>query len=359
MKRSVTLLTTCLLSSFAVHSQTSITTEIAPWYNDQQAAVVLAFDDYSPGQKVIAIPQLMKRNMQATVFVVSDTAEWLGWDTVAEGSAAGIEMANHTVSHHDFVYDYTDWTGTTHPPVGPDRYDAEVAYASERIKAHTGKTPRTFAFPFGSYNRDIQNYLRDNGFVAARAWDPNKHIVMPYDFNTWQGQYYDEAYYDLRSTNAYMLQDLKEFKSVLDFAISTGGLYILTWHSLVGKDGGADWSEVVPQEVFEQQLDIVNAEKDDAWVTTFESAVKYHKQRAKASVTVLEHSPQQIVLSVTDTLDDTIYDHELTVSVKLPGNFGVAALTHKGEALPYRWDDQSIIFNVVPDSGEVIIKNWE
>ena len=340
-----------LLSAPAMAS-TQLDYEIANWKGFQDAAVVLAFDDYSPGQKVIAIPQLMERDMVATIFVTTSTAEWLGWEPIVQGHNAGIEMANHTVLHHDFNDDYTDWQGITHPPVTPDRYDDEVKFASDRMEANTGKRPTTFAYPFGSYNSDIAKYLHDTGFIAARAWDPAKYVVMPYDFATWEG-----AYYYLRSTNAYILQDLEKFEFVLDFALESGGLYILTWHSIVGPDGGADWSDLVPQDVFENQLDIVKS-KDDAWVTTFEKAVKYHKQKAVATVDLVSVDGKVMTLSLTDTLADEVYDEPLTLKVKVPAQFGVKKVEQAGQALAFKWDDQSIIFDATPDRGEIVIHNW-
>ncbi|EGU61758.1 polysaccharide deacetylase [Vibrio nigripulchritudo ATCC 27043] len=348
----LTLMTCMGLVSAPVLATSQLDYEIANWKGFQDAAVVLAFDDYSPGQKDIAIPQLIKRDMAATIFVTTDTAEWLGWDTIIEGHNAGIEMANHTVLHHDFNYDYIDWQGITRPPVGPDRYDDEVKVASDRIEANTGKRPTTFAFPFGSYNRSIQQYLHDTGFIAARGWDPAKYVVNPYDFATSEG-----AYYELSSTNAYILQDLEKFEFVLDFALDSGGLYILTWHSIVGPDGGADWSEVVPQGIFENQLDIVKS-KDDAWVTTLEKAIKYHRQKAVAEVELVSVDAKAMTLNLKDGLADEVYDEPLTLKVKVPTQFGVSKVEQDGKVIRFKWDDQSIIFDAVPDRGDIIVHNW-
>lgn len=349
----LTLMLSMSLLNFPTVASETLDYEIANWKGFKQAAVVLAFDDYSPGQKDIAIPQLIEREMAATVFVTTSTADWLGYDAIIEGAKAGIEMANHTVSHHDFNYEYTDWQGVTYPPVLPDRYSAEVDAASDALEAATGKRPTTFAFPFGSFNNDIQHYLHDTGFIAARAWDPNKYVVMPYDFATWEGNYFD-----IRSTNAWKLQDLEDFDFVLDFAIKTGGLYVLTWHSLMGPDGGADWGELVPQETFEQQLDAVNS-RENAWVTTFEKAIKYHKQKAAASLNVVSVDNKAMTLSLTDTLtDNTLYNEALTVKVKVPVQFGVSKVEQAGVEIGFRWDDQSIIFDAIPDGGDVVIHNW-
>ena len=56
----------------------------------------------------------------------------------------------------------------------------------------------------------------------------------------------------------------------------------------------------------------------DLYVGTFGSLVKYSKERVNATLAEVSSSSSQIVLSLTDTLDDVIYDRPLTVRSELP-----------------------------------------
>ena len=135
---------------------------------DATPAVALTFDDGFENAGTIAAPLLLEHGLPATIFVVADhagrTNAWrgrpqpgiptlplLGWDALARLAEAGLELGAHS---------------RTHPHLTELRGDAlrdEVAGSAERIRAETGCAVRSFAYPYGSVDREVA--------AAAAAFD--------------------------------------------------------------------------------------------------------------------------------------------------------------------------------------------
>jgi peptidoglycan/xylan/chitin deacetylase (PgdA/CDA1 family) len=127
---------------------------------DATAAVALTFDDGFENVGTIAAPLLLEQALPAAVFVVSDhagrTNAWggradpgiptlplLGWDALARLADAGLELGAHS---------------RTHPHLTALRGDAlndEIVGSAERIRAETGRAVRSFAYPYGSVDREV------------------------------------------------------------------------------------------------------------------------------------------------------------------------------------------------------------
>lgn len=130
-------------------------------------AVALTFDDAFVNFADIAAPALAEHRLPATLFVVSDAAgrtnRWaagadrgvpelplLGWSTLARLSEQGVELGAHTRSHADLAR------------IPADRLHDEIVGAAERVRAETGHTPASFAYPYGSVTNAAV------GIVASR-----------------------------------------------------------------------------------------------------------------------------------------------------------------------------------------------
>jgi peptidoglycan/xylan/chitin deacetylase (PgdA/CDA1 family) len=131
-------------------------------------AVALTFDYAFESVGAIAAPLLLEHALPATIFVVSDhaggTNAWRGrpqpgiptlplldWDALARLAEAGMELGAHS---------------RTHPHLTELRGDAlrdEVEGSAERIRQETGCAVRSFAYPYGSVDREVA--------AAAAAFD--------------------------------------------------------------------------------------------------------------------------------------------------------------------------------------------
>src|SRR5882672_10695914 len=96
----------CFFSAFFLHylsfaQSTKLDYSIAPWFENKKAAASLTFDDAVNGQFTVALPLLNQYGFKATFFVtIRIIPEQLGdWHLIKEASAAGHEIANHTLNH--------------------------------------------------------------------------------------------------------------------------------------------------------------------------------------------------------------------------------------------------------------------
>lgn len=125
---------------------------------DDAAAVSLTFDDGFQNFADFAWPLLHEHGLSATVFVVSDHAgrdnAWssakganvpilplMSWDTLGRLAEEGVTLGSHTRTHPNLRFASI-----------PSLTD-EIAGAAARIRTHTGKHPKTFAYPYGALNR--------------------------------------------------------------------------------------------------------------------------------------------------------------------------------------------------------------
>lgn len=126
-------------------------------------SIALTFDDGLTNFGEVAAPMLAERELPATVFVapahVGTHNSWddpnrqtiprmplLSWDEIRALSMEGIEFGGHGNTHIRLA-------GLSVPELGD-----EIVACSDRLADELGKKPRTFAYPYGSY---------DDGSVGA------------------------------------------------------------------------------------------------------------------------------------------------------------------------------------------------
>jgi peptidoglycan/xylan/chitin deacetylase (PgdA/CDA1 family) len=134
--------------------------------------VILTFDDGYADFYTHALPALQRHGIVATLYIptafVGATAGWLQregeatrplltWSQLVEISASGIECGAH--SH-------------THPAL--DLLPISVAHdeiirSKELLEEHLNQPISSFAYPYGYYNRHIQEIVRTSGFISACA----------------------------------------------------------------------------------------------------------------------------------------------------------------------------------------------
>jgi peptidoglycan/xylan/chitin deacetylase (PgdA/CDA1 family) len=134
--------------------------------------IALTFDDGLEDFFTSALPLLVKYAMVGTLYVVTgyvgERAQWLAdsgegerrmlsWSQIAAVSRAGIEIGAHTVTHPalDTI------------PVGHAR--AEICNSKHELEDRIGRQVRSFAYPFGFYDRAVRELVEEAGFESACA----------------------------------------------------------------------------------------------------------------------------------------------------------------------------------------------
>ena len=120
--------------------------------------VLLSFDDAVDDHYRVVLPELRRRKMTATFFVMTVVLGNQGYLTrrqVRRLSRAGMTIGAHTWDHHRVdQYGAEDWRTQIDEPV-------------ETLEKLAGKPVRYFAYPFGIWSRDAFSHLRDAGIHAA------------------------------------------------------------------------------------------------------------------------------------------------------------------------------------------------
>ena len=133
--------------------------------------VALTFDDGYRDNFELGLPVLTKLKVPATVYVVTGdvgktdviwqeagdkvTSDLMTWDELKALESAGWEIGSHAADHvHLARRSLTEQREL-------------ISKSWEDINTHLGHPPRTFAYPYGSFNSDTLTILRELGASSA------------------------------------------------------------------------------------------------------------------------------------------------------------------------------------------------
>jgi len=139
--------------------------------------VSLTFDDGDASHYTLARPILAAHGMRGTFFVFSNgigRSGYMTWSQVAELAADGNEIGGHTLDHTDLT-------------------TVSLAEARRQVCADRnallgrGFAATNFAYPYGSFNGDIESIVQLCGYNSARTvlwhgapcWNPCTESIPP------------------------------------------------------------------------------------------------------------------------------------------------------------------------------------
>ncbi len=145
--------------------------------------IVLTFDDGYYNNYLYAFPLLKKYQMKAVISIIgsqTDRYTQLGenypayshctWDQLVEMTNSGlVEVQNHTYDLHSNANGRKGCAKKKGEDSAAYRelLTNDVMKLQMEIKAHTGVTPNTFTYPFGSYSKETREIIRELGFQAS------------------------------------------------------------------------------------------------------------------------------------------------------------------------------------------------
>ncbi len=111
--------------------------------------------------------------------------------------------------------------------------------------------------------------------------------------------------------------------------------------------------------------------KTHIWGASYTDVIQYLREYQNAHVDVTEMTDTVIKISLTDTLDDYMFDHALTVKVDIPDSWTNVTVTQNGVEIPLILDideyyddfarkactiiDGYLYLDAVPDAGEIVV----
>lgn len=321
-----------VLASLASHLHAAVgDTRVANWKDNRTGVFLLMFDDGWPGQVEVGVPELQKRGLAATFYMVPSKGEYKAyaakWTEAAKSPL--VVYGNHTMTHGG-VRDY-------------EHAKTEIAECTRIIRDELQPNP---AKP----NRLI-SYARPG--VGEGKW-------------TLTGE--DEARI-LRETNTisrppfaghgavYHWKTLAEMTALVDKAIAEKDMNYLILHGV--ERIGAKWQDFWPlsQSVYLPLLDYLKAKQDarELWVTDHISWLQYKTEREAATVKTLKVIANGIQLELKSSADPSLYDLPLTLVTEVPVQWR-ECLISQGSA-PFRATavNGSLTFDASPNGPPISI----
>ena len=239
--------------------------KVLPW-NGHRAAVSLTFDDARPVHLDVSIPELNRRHLRATFFVI--VSKLTRMDDWRKAQAQGHEIGNHSVSH-EHVTALTRETEET-----------QVEDAKAFLDSNFHSQISTFAYPYSETSNGLTFWVKRYDF-AARGWRGDGDLLyLKPDA--------DPDWYNLPSQPAFTKYDSAVYKSWIDKTESLNAWTTLQIHGIGDPSTGF---EPIPVRTFSNLLDLLKAEEaNDLWVAPFGEVAAYFRgqkivEKARPQVT--------------------------------------------------------------------------
>ncbi len=324
-----------LIAGYAADAQTIAPSyEVGTWQRFRTAAMSFTFDDGSPNQFSIVLPLFNEFGFNFTSFTVTGSSwGWpRNWTTLQNAALLGHEIASHTVSH-------TSLSG-----MSTTQQTTELQDSQNDINAHIlGQKCITMAYPYCAAGT---NSLCAQYYVAARICSNVIEPRTPADF---------------MNISSIICGDQGSVKTSQDFinransAVSSKGWCVFLIH---GIDGDGGWSSL-SSTVLRETLEYLNANQNTIWVATFGNVACYIKERNTVSVTESSVQDSTIIVQVSDTLDNAIFNYPITIRRPLPQGWLGATVAQNSRPVTMQIiaknEIQYLQFDAVPDSGDVVI----
>lgn len=270
-----------------------------------------------------------------TWFIVTSPS-WDGWaanwTALQTAASQGQEIASHTVTHTNFS-NINDSVETI-----------EFRDSKNSIESHiTNQKCITMAYPYCvTGNKSICEQY----YIAARTCSGSIVSRNPSDFMSISS---------IICGPEGPVETTQDFINKASSAAGSKGWCVFLIHG-IDNDGG--WSSL-SSDTLRNSLEHFNANQDKYWISTFGNVARYIKERNGVSVTEISVQDTSIIVELTDTLNDTIFNHPLTLRRILPEQWPSATVVQSGRLMNAQIVEvdsiQYIQFDAVPDSGNVII----
>jgi peptidoglycan/xylan/chitin deacetylase (PgdA/CDA1 family) len=219
--------------------------KVLPW-NGYKGAVSLTFDDGDPSQNDVALPELDRRKIRATFFLIStrlgNTESW------KKAAAAGHEIGSHSANHKNPAQ------------FKPDEEDAEVIAAAKSLEQTFGHLIPSFAYPFSAVTAGLRMRI-EKVHLLARGGGGNPIPLEP-----------EPDWLNLPSQATLTEGKLETYQGWIDTALQKGAWSIFMIHGLEGTPWGYS---PIKKATFSGILD--HLKDKDVWVAPFGEVGAYWK----------------------------------------------------------------------------------
>ena len=342
--------------------------QVALWSGNKTAAYTMTVDDSIIGEFGKWNEYKTEYGMPATFFVMTEDGK-----TVPNHVSGWNEQVDHghsVQSHHT-----RDMDSNIQASLAPAQVIYDMSYPIQVLNdnVYNGENKaRALAYSWGSsVNRDYAKQF----YIGVRGAGGNNNLLGV--ANT--ADKVDYMY--TRSISVTYSMDVNLLCNVVD-ALKTngseiyGGLGSLHCHGLTGNSGtntalatrlGVDAStKFTAGEVLEYFLEEYLTPAYDngdgwLWVDHYDKISMYAQQRDTATLNIVESTSDKIRYTLTDEMDDDMFDFPLTVKIRVPETWTAVNAIHDGVAisasLVENENGRFALVETVPDRGEVTLMN--
>jgi hypothetical protein len=304
--------------------------EAANWSGFRKAAISFTFDDGNLGGfYTIVLPLFDTYGFKLTSYPVTNWEP--NWPTLQAAAANGHEVGSHCPNHENL-----DQSCSIITPYLVNSQNTINSYIP-------GNQCVTIAYP--NCVVPIDKPCVAQYYIAGRGCDSTPESNTPADFYNIKAAFTGTGGVN---TEAGFITN---FNSVAD----TNGWQVYCTHGLEG-DGGYSPTSV---SALTGAVAYLDAHRDTFWVQTFGNVVKYIKERNNASIIQTQNTGDTITLSITDALDNTIFNYPITIRRPLPPYWASASVTQNGLPISRKIimvnSARYVMFDAVPDGGNVVL----
>lgn len=240
--------------------------QILPW-NGYQGALSLTFDDGDPSQLEVAIPELTKRNLRGTFFLIYDRLTRVeDWKRAV---SSGQEIGNHSLSHKRAK------------DLALGEAEQQVCEAKKKLEDLFKTSFSTFAYPFTEINPALRRSAQTHHLLSRGG------VGRPY-FSPFSDPDWDY----LPSQVAYSHTSSGVYKGWADQAILQGSWTIPQFHAFEGTLTG--WQPLAAR-AFVDFLDYLMERQMEIWIAPMGEVGAYWK----AQKTLEENVPKREATKTT------------------------------------------------------------
>jgi hypothetical protein len=185
---------------------------------------------------------------------------------------------------------------------------------------------------------------------ADRSTDEGENSLNP-DSSSW---YHLQTYYAHSGVSA------EEMNDWINSAIANNSWCIELWHGILCDTTAGEtlWSPST-YDICNNHLSYVANNLDKIWNATYSEAIQYIRERQNATLSILNSDDTHIQLSLTDSLDNSLFNYPLTLKVLVPNDWASVNVVQNGNnkmIAPVSESGKSYIyFDAIPDQGNINI----
>lgn len=305
--------------------------EVATWQGFRSGAVSFTFDDNTPNQLSVVMPMFDQYGFKMTFFPAVNWSP--NWTALQKAALNGHEVGSHTVTHANF-------SSSTN-----DQQAAELKNSQDAINAKiNAQKCLTIAYPYCAVGNST---ICKQYYVAARGCSGQIVSKTPSDFMNISS---------MVCGSQSSIQRTSDFTNKADAAASSNGWVVFLIHAIDNESGYSPTSSTQ----LKGTLDYLNQNSSKFWVSTFSNVTRYIKERNNALIKEISTKDSVITLTVTDTLDNTVFNLPLTIRRVLPQEWSSVTATQNGKTIASKIVEVNsknyVMFDAVPDGGEIQLK---